>query len=1334
MKVTRKVSAHTPKGLQNRSVVFQALTPAEAPPNNEYTQDVDGALDTAGALIKQARVFRAGASSFAGAVVRQGQKILTAALSTAGAIVTQISSLQVGELDTAGALIKGRFFTGSMDSGADIIRSSGKLLVSSSSYVGSMLRDTSYAVAGVLDFVGVLIKGRFFTGSMDPAGGVIKSTDYHLTSGSSFAGALLRGRMLTGALTTAASLLYGRILTGALGLAGALIKASSVSRDGVLSFTGVILKQFNSTLTAALTLAAALMKSSGLLVSGAITPAAALVGIKITLKSLAASIDTAAELVLQAQPNLAAVLSFVGTPLKSTSKLLTGASDFVGDFVARANKALSGALSSAGVVIQSNAFIQGLTAELEFVGSILKSTTSPLAGVSSFVGSPLKQATRTFTGALNYSAAVIRSASKGFSGAITPAGVVLPGFVFSASLAAGLSTSGAVLGNILGGLFKVLTGAITPAATLTKRPRVSFAAVLDIAGAFTKLPRKALAGVLGLGSVGAAVRGLNLQAAISFSATAAGVKFAATKFLSLASLWSGSGSIVKRTGKRVSGNASYSSLIDVLKLLSKTFNGSISFLGTAPRRMSKILSASATFIGTIPQVGAALSRTLTAALSFSGTNTQKKVFNRALTAAITFVGTFEKDILKRFVGFLNMTASGLVKGINLQGALSTSGFLDRAFSNLFQSVGGAIGFVGVSGKRAGKTLIGFLNGTSVGKFKGRFNVGVLGFSGVVSRLRVVPVSFTGALSISGVILRFHSRMINAILSYSGQMVKLPRRMLNSNLSFFGTALRGDIYTMLIAGSTTMVGAMNAIVGSARFLSVSSVVGFSGMITKTWTFRIFGALSASSTLMRNIFTVTEGVIGYSAIVETLGLGRAKFIDGVVGLSGELTKVSNHLMFSFLLIQGGTLNAVKVKTQALAAALSFTALADGVKARAISLVGSLTVITGVVRKRVNLSNTAIVGSFTFLGKVSVGKSLVGALSSAGSMVAKYVFTRNLVAAINMTGVFAKSARKVLSGAISPTSLQLIRARLVSGLLVLVGAFDAKKVKLLSLAGQITSSGAMTKRANKVLAGVISFSSICTRSFGKVFTGSIAFIGDLVTAANFRIGLSVDGSMDFASNNSFHISKLVSSAVTYAGSLAKQIRTRLSVDLSFSSTVTTVRLVIKFIESELSFAGATRHMIIKVLDATQSLMGLLEKHTTKTFVAVQSFVGSMQPFSLRLISFVSSIGFVGALTRLPIKQLLASISPADDIYKIISVARNGALSFSAYAARRIPFYLTSAVGFTSTIVGTYLVLVKSVVAQFRFFKPSISTATEIKSSQPTINTIKTSVPTVIDIKWSE
>ena len=198
----------------NPPLSWGAMTPSVLRDDGpDYTQDIDGAMTPAGALVRQANKQAAGSLTPSGAVVRQATKKPAGGLTPVGVMHLTLSRILAGSLTPSGAMVRMAIKQpgGALAPSGAMVRQAQKTLAGSMASAGSLLNQAQKTLAGSLTPVGVALKetAKLLAGSIEPDGAIFASRTYF------------------------------QIVAGALTPAGALVKQATIMLAGALQPVGV---------------------------------------------------------------------------------------------------------------------------------------------------------------------------------------------------------------------------------------------------------------------------------------------------------------------------------------------------------------------------------------------------------------------------------------------------------------------------------------------------------------------------------------------------------------------------------------------------------------------------------------------------------------------------------------------------------------------------------------------------------------------------------------------------------------------------------------------------------------------------------------------------------------------------------------------------------------------------------------------------------------------------------------------------------------------------------------------------------------------------------------
>lgn len=1235
---------------------------------SNFSQSVSGALSFVGALLKQVSHPLAGTHSFAGSLVRRANKILSGVLSFAsGTLIKSVQVLKTGVLSFASGTL---------------VRQVNKVLAGVLSFAsGTLVRQVNKVLSGVLSFAsGTLVRvvSILKTGTLSFASGtLVRQTNKIVAGVLSFAGVIASTKVFQSALTAALSfsgalVRQTRVLkTGSLSFVGPLVRQVNKVLAGVLSFVGALatLKIVLKSLSAALSFSGSLVGRANKVLVGAITPAATLV--RQINKVLSGVLSDSGALLKSLSRSLTGSLSFVGNFVKTLNRSLVGVLSFSGSLVRRANKVLSGVLSFSGAMTTHSTLSKLLTATLTSAGSLVRRANKVLSGISSTSGALLKRLNRSLSAVLSFIGDFSAFNTSGpqlftqsLSGLLTlNATGLLKGILLQAALS---------LGGVFNGVkSKLLTGAISFSGVVIRPFIKTITAVLSLSGPLVKRISTAKSGVLNLFNTGA-LRGFNLQGGISFFSSVSSFRPVSTKFLALAGVASYVGNIVKTTIFHRIGSITSSSVIEKIKFVSKQLTAILTINAYPVKRLFKIvpmtnLSFSSLLGGVSHVVEVFLTGTLTIA---SGVVSKLKLFSYVVNGGLNFinnVGLISKHVLKNTRGQLNLNAIGLIRGIAIQAAISFGGFIYGVIPNFFKSITGGLSFSGGFTKIRNKLVGGILGLVSVGRSVSRFNSGVLDLVGTLTRLKVIPVNFTGSISFSGAFSKLRVKLLIATMSLSGAISKFPRKVFNSILSFVGTPIVGNARFISLIASISYVGNFVTSRGLANLISLGGVLSSSGLIGRRWTKFVTGTLLATSTLIKRVGALKFSSLSFDQVIGITGLGLAKFLNGSLNTVGSVTKRSTRILSSVLSFSAvlGNLSALKVK--AIVGAITPAATLSTLKAKIISLTGSIVTMTGVVRKRVNLSVSKLTGVLTLnaIGALK-GYNLQGGLAFTNVSIAARA--KVLVGTLTSSSILAlrKQLGKILTGVLFLGNATTSFGRVLSSKITFVGVVVPIKVRLFSLTSTLSfASGILSRRTGKVLGSSIAYIGTIIKQTRKGVFGNVSFaLGDLIRPGANLYSLAVDGLVNFSGSVVRRTNKVLSAVISITGGIQKLVRLFKVSALSFVGTVTEKSVKLLSLSSSLSVSGSIIKRLNRSLIASLSSVGSTFRRIPKVLSGVITITGSAAALKtiLKSVSGVLVLNGITVVRKVTLFVVNASIGFSSSIKKSIGFGRDRILTLSS------------------------------------------------------------------------
>lgn len=173
------------------------------------------------------------------------------------------------------------------------------------------------------------------------------------------------------------------------------------------------------------------------------------------------------------------------------------------------------------------------------------------------------------------------------------------------------------------------------------------------------------------------------------------------------------------------------------------------------------------------------------------------------------------------------------------------------------------------------------------------------------------------------------------------------------------------------------------------------------------------------------------------------------------------------------------------------------------------GSVT-LSGIVAKVINLD---VAGVITGTGQVikQSFKDMVGSITTSGISAQQLVLTQSVSGSITPSGIVTKVVQSIRDGIITISGVPLktvnllvdgavtlsgsivkVVSSIVSGSVTLLGVVTTQLVILRGVVGSLTTSGIVTKTANKISSGVVTLSGDTVKLITTIRTGSITLTG--------------------------------------------------------------------------------------------------------------------------------------------------------------------------------------------------------------------------------------------------
>lgn len=280
--------------------------------------------------------------------------------------------------------------------------------------------------------------------------------------------------------------------------------------------------------------------------------------------------------------------------------------------------------------------------------------------------------------------------------------------------------------------------------------------------------------------------------------------------------------------------------------------------------------------------------------------------------------------------------------------------------------------------------------------------GALSFSGSI--LRKAGKTLSGALSFSGVLIKQARHGLTAALSFSGSIIKQTRRSLSGVLSFIGAVTTTKVSLQALTGALSFSGNLLKRAGK----DLTGGLSFVGAIIKRPGKALSGALSFAGNIVRQSSKALTGTLNLSSAFNT---GKSLFFSAILTFSGAIAKRANKVLTGVLSFAGAISRSAR---KSLSGALSFVGSLSRIPGRIFTGILSF---SGALGRRIPVKFTAGL-SFTGAMVKRAGKALTGGLSFAGAVIRFPL--KGFVATISPAGALVKNIVKDSVGSLSFSSI--------------------------------------------------------------------------------------------------------------------------------------------------------------------------------------------------------------------------------------------------------------------------------------------------------------------------
>lgn len=209
----------------------------------------------------------------------------------------------------------------------------------------------------------------------------------------------------------------------------------------------------------------------------------------------------------------------------------------------------------------------------------------------------------------------------------------------------------------------------------------------------------------------------------------------------------------------------------------------------------------------------------------------------------------------------------------------------------------------------------------------------------------------------------------------------------------------------------------------------------------------------------------------------------------------------------------------------------------------------------------------------GGTNTPKAVDGTLTSSGVMTTARGYVRSLAGTLTTAGAIVKSVVKSIAGTLSSS-----------------GALATARGYIRDFAGTLTSAGSLVKATTKALVGTVTSSGALTtaRSYVRLLAGTLATAGDLVADLAGELAQAVGGTLNMAGAVTRQTGKSLAGTLTSAGILLRSTAKTLAGTLTAAGTLT--RNTGKTLAGTLAPSGTIARAISKAIAGALSFVGTL------------------------------------------------------------------------------------------------------------------------------------------------
>jgi hypothetical protein len=333
----------------------------------------------------------------------------------------------------------------------------------------------------------------------------------------------------------------------------------------------------------------------------------------------------------------------------------------------------------------------------------------------------------------------------------------------------------------------------------------------------------------------------------------AGSIIKSTSKLLTGSLSSIAGSLIKQTSKLISGSFTTTGTLASTHTFSQLLTGTLTSAGSIILQTGKLLSGSVTPAGAVSKF---TSKLLTG--TFTPTGALANQFAATLGGVLSTAGSLSKSTLKVLSG--SFTPSGILVGASvflqsLTGSLTPTGaLLKQAQKSLSGSVASSSSLIVSISKLVTGTVS---TAGSVTKMISRSLSGALQFVGDVGGQSVFLLSLTGALSISGSIIKSADKLVSGSITPTGSINKLISSLISGIISPVGDLSKN--ISKLLSGSVIPSGLLNSI--RMIVVNITASLGLSGTLAKKPDKILTGSITSSGSIVKSTGKILSGLLTF-----------------------------------------------------------------------------------------------------------------------------------------------------------------------------------------------------------------------------------------------------------------------------------------------------------------------------------------------------------------------------------------------------------------------------------------------------------------------------------------